>query len=472
VFSSLRSRLWWSYALVTAAALVVVAIVLFIYIIQNPSTYREASARLTVVAALLRKNEAVWANLSSTDLQARIEQVDQAYATRIVIFSAKRQLVNDSQAALEPGLQLPRFPRLRPYSILRDIQGNYWLYMLRHLSDGRWLLLAVPRPAVPLLAILSDELMLPVVGAGVIALIISLLVAFWLARWIGDPLQRLVAASRRMPSVDAKSIAPRGPHEVQELTRAFNEMNARVQTSQKSQREFVANVSHELKTPLTSVQGFAQALLDGTAGTPEAQKQAAQVIYDESGRMHRMVLDLLDLARLDAGTLDLQHTPVDLTALLNSIAERFSPQARAGNVDIRVETAALPVITGDGDRLAQVFTNLVDNSLKFTPAGGSITIREAQAGSGVQVEVADTGAGISPEALPHIFDRFYQADPSRPGGRKHGAGLGLAIVKEIVGAHGGRISVRSEPGKGSTFTISLPLTMPEASKVVSKRKTQ
>ena len=472
MFSSLRSRLWWSYALVTAAALTVVAIVLFIYIIQNPSTYRQASARLTVVAALLHKNETEWANLSTTDLQARIEQVDQAYGTRIVFYSVKRQLVNDSQSALQPALQLPRFPRLRPFSILRDPQGNYWLYMLRHLSDGRWLLLAVPRPAVPLLTILSDELVLPVLGAGVIALIISLLAAFWLARWIGDPLQQVVASSRRMPSAEAKPITPHGPHEVQELTRAFNEMNARVQTSQKSQREFVANVSHELKTPLTSVQGFAQALLDGTAGTPEAQKQAAQVIYNESGRMHRMVLDLLDLARLDAGTLDLQRAPVDLTALLNSIAEKFAPQARAGNVDIRVETAVLPAIIGDGDRLAQVFTNLVDNALKFTPAGGSITLRAAPAGSGVQVEVADTGAGISTEALPHIFDRFYQADPSRPGGRKHGTGLGLAIVKEIVGAHGGKISVPSAPGTGSTFTISLPLTMPEPSKVVSKRKTQ
>jgi signal transduction histidine kinase len=471
MFSSLRSRLWLSYALVTAAALAVVAIVLIIYIIQNPSTYRQASARLTIVAALLRKNEVEWTNLSTTDLQTRVEQVDGVYATRIVIYSAKRQLINDSQSALQPALQLPRFPRLRPYSILRDQNGNYWLYMLRHLSDGRWLLLAIPRPAVPLLTILSDELVLPVLGSGIIALIISLLAAFWLARWIGDPLQRVVVASRRMPSAEVNSITPGGPHEVKELTRAFNEMNMRVQTSQKSQREFVANVSHELKTPLTSVQGFAQAILDGTASTPEVQKQAAQVIYNESGRMHRMVLDLLDLARLDAGTFDLQRAPVDLTALLNSIAEKFAPQARTGKLDIRVETASLPVFIGDGDRLAQVFTNLVDNALKFTPAGGSITLRAAQTSSGIQVEVTDTGAGISSEALPHIFDRFYQADPSRPGGRKHGSGLGLAIVKEIVGAHGGKISVRSEPGKGSTFTVSLPLTTPEASTIVSKRKT-
>jgi signal transduction histidine kinase len=162
--------------------------------------------------------------------------------------------------------------------------------------------------------------------------------------------------------------------------------------------------------------------------------------------------------------------PVDLTGLLNSIAEKFSPQARTAGVIIHVESETLPSITGDGDRLAQVFTNLVDNALKFTPAGGSITLKTAATGSTVRVEVADTGAGIPTEAQAHIFERFYQADPSRPGGTHHGAGLGLAIVKEIVAAHSGTISVRSEPGKGSTFTVTLPLTSPDASTVVSKRK--
>jgi signal transduction histidine kinase len=147
-------------------------------------------------------------------------------------------------------------------------------------------------------------------------------------------------------------------------------------------------------------------------------------------------------------------------------------------VTINVEAAALPSITGDGDRLAQVFTNLVDNALKFTHAGGSITLKTAATGSTVRVEVADTGAGISSEAQAHIFDRFYQADPSRPGGARHGAGLGLAIVKEIVAAHGGTISIRSEPGPalsgvegtGSTFTVTLLLTSSDTSTVVSKRK--
>jgi two-component system OmpR family sensor kinase len=467
---SLRSRLWWSYVLVTGAALGVVAMVLFIYIVKNPSTYRQASTRLTIVATLLRNSEADWTNLSPADLRTRLDQIDIIYGTRVAIYSTQRHLVFDSQSAAQPALQMPRFPRLQPYSTLRDLNGGNWLYMLRRLNDSRWLLVAIQRPAVPLLTILSDELMIPVFGAAIVALIISLLVAFWLARWIGGPLQQVVVASRKMPAAEAKPIVPQGPYEVRELARAFNAMNTRVQTSQKSQREFVANVSHELKTPLTSVQGFAQAILDGTANTPEAQKQAAQVIYDESSRMHRMVLDLLDLARLDAGTIDLERTTVDLTALLNSIAEKFAPQARAANVTITVEATALPVITGDGDRLAQVFSNLVDNALKFTPASGRITLRATQTVAGVQVEVTDTGTGIPTGALAQIFDRFYQADLSRPGGEHHGAGLGLAIVKEIVGAHGGKISVHSVPGAGSTFTITLPLTAPEASTVVSMRK--
>lgn len=474
---SLRARLWWSYLLVTMAALGIVAIVLFIYIIQNPSTYRQTSARLTVVAALLRKNETELFSLSPSLLQARIDRASQISGVRIVIFDKRRQVVADSQSSQQDPLRLPLFPRLHLSSEIQDQSGQFWLYILQHLNNGGWLMVAAPRPAVPLLTVLSDELMLPILGAAVVALVISLLVAFWLARWIGEPLQSLVAASRQMPSTNAQAISLHGPHEVQELTRAFNEMNNRVQTSWKSQRDFVANVSHELKTPLTSIQGFAQAILDGTADTPESHQQAARIIFNEAGSMHRMVLDLLDLARLDAGTLDLQCAPVDLPALLNSIAEKFLPQAHAAGVSIQVESAALPAIMGDGDRLAQVFSNLVDNALKHTPAGGTITLRARlaspdaqQAGSAVQVDVADTGTGIPPEALPHIFERFYQADPSRPGGEKHGTGLGLAIVKEIIGAHGGKITVRSAPDSGSLFTVTLPLKPPDASGTSRRKK--
>ena len=228
--------------------------------------------------------------------------------------------------------------------------------------------------------------------------------------------------------------------------------------SRSAQRDFVANVSHELKTPLTSIQGFAQALMDGTAEGPDARRQAAEVIYNEAGRMHRMALDLLDLARLDAGTAEFKRGPVDMLALLRSICDKFQPIALEAGVTLQMALPdTLPILHGDGDRLAQVFGNLVDNAIKFTPRGGSVTIRALQEAAELQVSVNDTGKGIPPDALPRIFDRFYRADSARAGGNTQGAGLGLAIAHEVVAAHGGRISVRSAEGRGTGFVVHLPL---------------
>jgi len=328
------------------------------------------------------------------------------------------------------------------------------------MQNGRLLVVAAPRPRVPLLNIFTDELLLPILEGGLIALLLSLVLAFALSRWVADPLQQVVVAARNYPkgSEEMKPVSARGPREVQDLTRAFNSMVKRVNSTQRSQRDFVANVSHELKTPLTSVQGFAQAILDGTADTPEARKQAAQIIYDEAGRMHRMALDLLDLARFEAGTADLKMSSVDMGPLLRGVIEKFALQAQKAGVNLQVDVPSdLPLLIGDGDRLAQVFTNLVDNALKYTPTKGHVTLSAANVGNEMELSITDTGEGVPDEALPHLFDRFYQVDPSRAGGEKHGAGLGLAIVQEITQAHGGRISVRSQAGHGTTFVIHLPL---------------
>jgi signal transduction histidine kinase len=470
MFTTLRARLWWSYALVVGVALAVVAVVFLIYIIKNPSTYRQASARLSSIEATMIQNEKAWSNLPQDALQPQLERFGSTIGTRMIVFNADQQVIADSQQGSGSPIQMPALPRLRPASVLQDQAGNSWLYEIRPLKNGRWLMVTVPRPQVPILSILTDELVLPIAGAGIVALVLSLLIAYWLASWVGKPLQEIIFASRQMPARALQALVPHGPREVQELTLAFNEMNHRVQISQKSQRDFVANVSHELKTPLTSVQGFAQALLDGTASTPEARQQAAHVIHDEAERMHRMVLDLLDLARLDAGTADLKRAPVDLTALLNNIGQKFAPQARAAQVAISVDASNLPLVTGDADRLAQVFTNLVDNALKYTPPGGQIRLRTQASGSEASVEVRDTGNGIDPQALPHIFDRFYQADTARAGGKKHGAGLGLTIAKEIIQAHGGTISVRSAPGYGSEFTVRLPVILPTDTTAISRKK--
>lgn len=465
MLSSLRSRLWLTYAFLIVTALSVVTIVLFVSLFRNPLLYRQTTERLKAVQAVLveRSKEA-----QSPPMPILAERSARTFNVRVVLFSEGREVLYDSSSETEAPLHFPEKRRLtKTLPIARDENGGAWLYSLEKLGDGTFLLVATPRPRLSFLNVFSDEFMPVVVVGGSIALLLSLIVAFLVSGWIANPLQKIVNAARGMPSAEVKPVDVTGPHEVQELTRAFNSMVMRVQASQRSQREFVANVSHEMKTPLTSIQGFAQALLDGTAETDEAQQKAAQVIYSESERMHRMVLDLLDLAKLDAGTADLKMSPVNMRALLGSIAEKFTPQSQHAGVKIELDVPSdLPPLIADGDRMAQVFTNLTDNALKFTPHGGTVSIHAFIEMDKMYVAVTDTGVGIPEEDVPHIFQRFYQADPARKGGEAHGAGLGLAIAHEIVAAHGGRISVRSRIGAGTTMEVILPLAPPNVTNPV------
>ena len=458
MFTSLRSRLWLSYAFVITVALAIVALVLLVFLIRNPALTRQLQQQLKVVQKLISDSPQEF--LDNPDILQRLARENNV---RVLVFNTARVNLLDSNPN-DPPLPPPRRNLLgRNSQTAVDAKGNVWLYTTSRLADGRILVVAAPRPLrMPVLNVFADAFLLPVIEGGAIALLLSLILAFLLSRWVADPLQRVVVAARAYPSESLEPIEPDGPHEVQDLTRAFNSMIARVHSSQQSQRDFVANVSHELKTPLTSIQGFAQAILDDTADTPEACKQAAQIIYNESARMHRMALDLLDLARLEAGTADLEMSPVDIGALLRGIVEKFTPQAMKANVDLQMNVPDnLPALNADGDRLAQVFTNLVDNSLKFTPAHGQVTLSAKKVGAEMELSVTDTGFGVAREALPRLFDRFYQADSSRAGGEtaggRRGAGLGLAIVQEIIQAHGGKIGVRSQVGHGTTFTIHLPL---------------
>ena len=280
MFSSLRSRLWLSYALVITIALGVVLVVLFVFLLRNPFLSRQVQDRL-------RSAQSQIAAVPQTfvDDPESLRQITQMYDVRLLVFNAGRELVFDTQPEA-PVLPFPRRNELaRNVQNSRDTNGEIWLYTVTRLSRDRVLVIAAPRPRVPVLNIFTDELLVPIVQGGLIALLLSLILAFALSRWVVDPLQQIVTAAREYPqsAQQMHPISPRGPHEVQDLTRAFNSMVDRVQRTQKSQRDFVANVSHELKTPLTSIQGFAQAILDDTANTPEARKQAAQIIHREAG---------------------------------------------------------------------------------------------------------------------------------------------------------------------------------------------
>jgi two-component system phosphate regulon sensor histidine kinase PhoR len=229
----------------------------------------------------------------------------------------------------------------------------------------------------------------------------------------------------------------------------------RVKELESLRREFVSNVSHELRTPLTAVKLMVETLQSGVEG-PE-REQFLKSIGDETERMIALVEDLLDLARLESGKLELRLGAVDVAELCGQAVQALQPRAQASGVQLVLSSAEeSSTISADRDKLYQVITNLLDNALRHTPAGGVVTVRTTRAPDAVKIEVADTGSGIPSSALPHIFERFYVVDPARTRGHS-GTGLGLAIVKHIVEAHGGAVTAESELGAGSVFRCTLPM---------------
>jgi signal transduction histidine kinase len=262
-------------------------------------------------------------------------------------------------------------------------------------------------------------------------------------------------ASRKIALGDYSQRVPvEGPIEVKELAAGFNHMASEVEQSQIRLRQFVADVSHELKSPLTSIQGFAQALLDGTADDEETRFKAASIINGEARRLKRQVDELLELSRMQSGQAPIAMTPLDFNDVITRSVEIYAVQAREKSVELRMHVEPRLSVTGDADRLEQVFNNLLDNAIKNAPCSSAINITSAVSGNCVRVSVSDSGPGISESNLPHVFERFYQV----PGVRT-GVGLGLTIAKEIVLAHGGTIEVQSRQGEGACFTVSLPVAL-------------
>lgn len=298
--------------------------------------------------------------------------------------------------------------------------------------------------------------------AAIVPLLVSLLLSVLIARSIALPLQRIAKAAGAvaMGNYEHRLNEKQGPPEVKRVATSFNVMVERVETSQQAMRDFVSNVSHELKTPLTSIQGFSQAIMEGATPDEAARRRAAEIIHTEATRMTRMVEDLLDLARIDSGQVVMHKTPLHLAQIIAATVDRLLPQAAQRKIKLVKQWQDLPPILGDGDRLAQVFTNLLDNAVRYTPSGEKITISSRVVESNIEVSIANAGQGIPAQEVSRLFERFYQVDKSRK--RRHdGTGLGLAITREIVEAHGGRVWAESIEGIGTKFTVSLPLAATE-----------
>jgi len=221
--------------------------------------------------------------------------------------------------------------------------------------------------------------------------------------------------------------------------------------------DFIANVSHELRTPIAMLQGYSEAIIDDIAATDEEKKEFAKIIYDETLRIGRLVNELLDLARMEAGHISLYKEETEIKPFIERVTNKFQGLARDKNVHLAYEFAShqFPTIDLDPDRIEQVLTNLIDNAIRHTQQNGMVKVIVDSKDNGIIVHVQDNGSGIPEEDLPFVFERFYKADKARTRG-KSGTGLGLAIAKNIVDAHNGHISVKSKIGQGTTFTFFLP----------------
>lgn len=235
----------------------------------------------------------------------------------------------------------------------------------------------------------------------------------------------------------------------------------------KLRKDFVANVSHELRTPLSMLQGYSEALLDDIAASPEERRELAQVIHDESLRMGRLVRDLLDLARMETGNLELHFRPVDVNGFMKRIHRKFAALSKERGITMICDVPEKPLVLqqADEDRLEQVMTNLLDNAIRHTPAQAQIIMKASedayQGQEAVLIEITDQGQGIPAGDLPYIFERFYKADKARTRGASGGTGLGLSIVSNLVEAHQGKVQVKSTVGQGTTFSVQLPCNPPK-----------
>jgi two-component system OmpR family sensor kinase/two-component system sensor histidine kinase BaeS len=265
---------------------------------------------------------------------------------------------------------------------------------------------------------------------------------------LGRPLGDLVTASGRVADGDYSARVPaQGPPPVRMVASAFNTMAEKLERQDRQRRELMADIAHELRTPLSVIQGRLEGLVDGVY--PRDDAQLGQVIED-TRMLARLVDDLRLLAHTESGMLSLQKEPTDAAILAQDVVNSFAGEAKTRSVSVSLDAAAdLPLVDIDPLRIREVIANVLANALRHTPAGGSISVTLTHSGSGISVTIADSGTGIAQEDLPKVFDRFYKGRSSS------GSGLGLTIARNLVRAHGGEIRAESQPGRGTSITFTV-----------------
>ena len=430
---SLRAR---EFVSIAVAILVAVGVTLAIAVVLvRRSARHEALNSLQRQAALIAAQQrATRSRQPLTGLGAFFETQQERLAI-ISIPQAELLLPRSAGTALRSG---------RAVEGSVEVSGKHYLFAARPEGDQAIVLLRQAKlEASDWHPFLVAFLIAAAVGAAIAAAAAALL-----AGAVTRPIRRVALASRRLAAGDRPGPLPvEGSTELASLAAAFNQMAEDLGRAKDAERSFLLSVSHELKTPLAAIRGHGEALLDGVMTVPKA----AGVVVSEAKRLERLVRDLLDLGRLNQRTFAVAPQPVNLAELAEEALQRHEPEAQRLAIGLVADTAGPAPATADPDRVLQVLSNLIENALRATPAGGEIIVTAAPG----SLTVADTGPGLATEELPRAFERFFLYE--RYGkNRAVGTGLGLAIVKQLTEAMGGTVSVESAPGRGASFVVSLP----------------
>ncbi len=298
--------------------------------------------------------------------------------------------------------------------------------------------------------------------AGLAAFAAAVVVSIFISRQVVAPIQEMRNASQHIAEgnygqrIRIPDYLSKGEDELVQLAISFNQMTEQLGQTEKMRQELIGDISHELRTPLTTIKGFLEGILDGVL---ESNPETFNQIYNEADRLQKLVDDLQEISRVEAGTVPLDLKTLNLADQVKTVTQRLQPQFEEKGVALKVAVPSnLPDVLADQDRITQILINLVGNALQYTPSGGQVSVSANKTVGNIQISIQDTGVGIPPEHLPHVFTRFYRVDKSRsrPGG---GSGIGLTIAKHFVEAHNGRIWAESPgSGLGTTFTFQIPIT--------------
>ncbi|MGI8827125.1 MAG: sensor histidine kinase [Chloroflexota bacterium] len=466
MLQSLRSRLVLTTLSITLLGFMVVVVVFTQSLprLSSQEKQRELQAQAHRFAGLV--TSLYQERGTHSELQGEIEQASQVLHERIIVTDPTGR-----KAVFDSARTTPFYKSYNPSLSPNDFGGGHTVTQFLphnvvvlkslikgthgHRYGGIVLLVAQAADLQSPLSTVRDITLIAALAALAVWLLIGLFVTYYVFR----PLLRITEATRRMARGDYSArVRARGHGELAQLASGFNEMAHQVQASDRTLKDFLGNVSHDLRTPLTMIAGFSQALLDGTAGPNEA-RASAEVIHEEAIKMQHLVADLTQLTRLESGLLTLDRHPTALRTVAQSAIDhvlRVNGRDDGALLQNHVPSDLSPGFV-DAERLERALRNLLVNSIRYTPANGKVTVdaREASA-RWIEIRVSDTGSGIRPQDVPRVFERFYRADKSRERGRGH-SGLGLAIVREIVEAHGGRVDVESEHGRGTTFRLTVPI---------------